>query len=655
MSLLNYIPGVAHVKALTHLICNDKEGAQRTLETFHTKTPIVSHLMAGIAKVAGEDELAEKCWEGGNSSLNALPVVGHVKGLGHYVCGDIEGGNKAMVDATSTTLNMADGIPVVGHTKGVIHYVCGDVEGGNKAMKAATRTTAVMGAGVGGFFVAGPPGAVAGGVGAGAEWDLLVAAVTDGKEANGIAKIIKNPKNVDSYFDAGLSVFGDGLAGYSGGQMAEKLVGPSETAVGGKADSVAARGKAGSAVVSEEANAAAFELAEDYRTGRINWQEYQQKWNDMKPNGPNVDSLGNAVVEKAYVDLTEGRISKAEYFEIKYKSVSNNVPVSAGEANAGQAMKEMTQNGAKSMRVTQYTATNSSGNQPAYQPPHQPQPTRNNQPNTSARVTLLRQRLTRLLEIVRERIIQDQENSHTLDYERELREFRIWQREIFYEIYTVVAELFSNGHSARFDSNNLRLVIASNDGSWSETIEYRVAGQLDVNDQLIHQQFPLNRNSSCPTVLSARFGSDSGLVLSQQGNHADITNVIYGIRCRLCDQNDPYEINPGNNRYINYAGQTGQSGLHTRVCNGHGGCIKRRIDNEGVTEDQQYRPMYEHAANHFRNNELPQGTQPRDAFREVMEVILLPISNDGDLSSWERFWQFFCHCRTSFWGWSQRG
>jgi hypothetical protein len=63
--------------------------------------------------------------------------------------------------------------------------------------------------------------------------------------------------------------------------------------------------------------------------------------------------------------------------------------------------------------------------------------------------------------------------------------------------------------------------------------------------------------------------------------------------------------------------------------------------------------MYEHAANHFRYD-LPENTQPRDAFRQVMEVILLPIGDDDDLRSWESFWQFFLHCRKYFWGWSQR-
>ena len=57
--------------------------------------------------------------------------------------------------------DLADGIPVVGHAKGGIHYICGDEEGGEKAMISATRTTVVAGSGVVGTFVAGPVGAVA--------------------------------------------------------------------------------------------------------------------------------------------------------------------------------------------------------------------------------------------------------------------------------------------------------------------------------------------------------------------------------------------------------------------------------------------------------------------------------------------------------------
>ena len=90
MSFFNLIPGVAHIKAAIHLICDDEEGASRTMRDFHTKTPIVAQLTAGVAKLAGDAEFAkEGCGVGGSKSLNALPVVGHAKGLVHYTVGDI--------------------------------------------------------------------------------------------------------------------------------------------------------------------------------------------------------------------------------------------------------------------------------------------------------------------------------------------------------------------------------------------------------------------------------------------------------------------------------------------------------------------------------------------------------------------------------------
>ena len=73
-----------------------------------------------------------------------------------------------------------------------------------------------------------------------------------------------------------------------------------------------------------------------------------------------------------------------------------------------------------------------------------------------------------------------------------------------------------------------------------------------------------------------------------------------------------------------------------------------------MTEDAPSRPMYQHAAQHFQN--LPPGTEQRDVFRQVMDVILLPTGNiesKDDLRPWEVFWQFFFHCRNFFSGWSK--
>ena len=119
----------------------------------------------------------------------------------------------------------------------------------------------------------------------------------------------------------------------------------------------------------------------------------------------------------------------------------------------------------------------------------------------------LRQRLKQLLEEIRGGIRQDPGRPWGPAERR-------FQRETFHEIYTIVSQLFSNGHSAAFDGPVESLVISSSDGSWSQLIEF----QVGVHDQLIDQQFPLEPRSLCPTVLSAEFQGQR-LVLSRRGDH----------------------------------------------------------------------------------------------------------------------------------------
>jgi hypothetical protein len=247
-------------------------------------------------------------------------------------------------------------------------------------------------------------------------------------------------------------------------------------------------------------------------------------------------------------------------------------------------------------------------------------------------------------------------------------EERQLQREFFLQIHTIFSELQSNGYSASIQRSNqseVNLVIssppasrpASPDDPWSEVIEYQLTDYLDVPDQLIHQEF--DPESSRPTVLSARF-QGSQLVLSPLMDHGGATNVICGIRCRDCDR----KLGPCN---ISYVGQTTRS-VHARVCGEHAREVASTIEriNEArcattpptttttttpTTPTTRRRPMYQHAANHFFDD-LPENTQARDVFRLVMDVIILPTGS-GDLHSWECFWQFFCRCRTFFFGWSE--
>lgn len=83
-----------------------------------------------------------------------------------------------------------DAIPVVGHVKGAIHYAVGDKEGCHKAMYMSTRTTAVMAGGFLGGITGGPVGAAAMAVAGGNSVDAIATFAMD--EPQGFIKDIEN-------------------------------------------------------------------------------------------------------------------------------------------------------------------------------------------------------------------------------------------------------------------------------------------------------------------------------------------------------------------------------------------------------------------------------------------------------------------------------
>ena len=105
-------------------------------------------------------------------------------------------------------LDFLDYVPIAGHVKGVIHLVAGDEDKAEEAFIKANRTTIVGGAAALGGL-AGPVGAAAAAAGAGAEYDLLLAAGSDGKHVNGVAKIIDTPDDPVSWVEGVGSVAGD--------------------------------------------------------------------------------------------------------------------------------------------------------------------------------------------------------------------------------------------------------------------------------------------------------------------------------------------------------------------------------------------------------------------------------------------------------------
>jgi len=91
----------------------------------------------------------------------------------------IEAGAATADGVVNTVNDVVDNVPVVGHVKGAVHYVCGDKEGGDKAMKSASRTSGVIIGGAVGI-AAGPAGMVAGGIAGGAAVDGITTGVESG-------------------------------------------------------------------------------------------------------------------------------------------------------------------------------------------------------------------------------------------------------------------------------------------------------------------------------------------------------------------------------------------------------------------------------------------------------------------------------------------
>lgn len=223
MSRIDLIPGLVHIKILAQYATGDSNGAEKTIHRFVTKAPVFGHMHAGLCKVAGDHDLAKESWKGSNESLNSIPIVGHVKGAGQYIFSGREEGKRIIRKANNTTLDIAGSVPLVGHGIAGYHYRRGDKERAKRVALEATRTTVVLAAGAAGFGIGGPPGAIALGMGAGTQWDLGAAGLSDGKYANGLGKIVYEPKNIDAYIETGLRVVGDGLNGYAGGKIADRV------------------------------------------------------------------------------------------------------------------------------------------------------------------------------------------------------------------------------------------------------------------------------------------------------------------------------------------------------------------------------------------------------------------------------------------------
>ena len=159
-------------------------------------------------------------------------IVASVRAGIHVRAGESEEAGRVFRKMVSSVEQVADNTPVIGHAKGVYHYIAGDTKHGHNCMTGSTRSAAVLGAGAlsGGL---GLGTAVAGASGAlgGVTYDAAVTLVTKRPYGvlEGVGTAINSLKERNSYeyFRSSLGVLytigGDVIAGAAAAETVELI------------------------------------------------------------------------------------------------------------------------------------------------------------------------------------------------------------------------------------------------------------------------------------------------------------------------------------------------------------------------------------------------------------------------------------------------
>jgi len=210
----------------------------------------VKLVAAGSCKVVGEilndkdakDAAKQFVKDAGNSWVEYSErnlIAAPVRALVHSVVDDDDEEAKRVLKKMGKSVEqVVDSTPVVGHAKGIGHYIAGDTEHGHDCMKGASRTLAVVGAGAltggvgGGVVLGGLAGASSGVV-----YDGTVSGIESavkGKDCPygviaSIDQAIEADKKYDGHgvikavIDTGYSLTGDFLSGAAAAKTAETL------------------------------------------------------------------------------------------------------------------------------------------------------------------------------------------------------------------------------------------------------------------------------------------------------------------------------------------------------------------------------------------------------------------------------------------------
>ena len=102
------IPIVSQIKSIVQLLFGEKEQAYQTQVNFIDSTAVLSQLKSAY-QVYNRDffdaiRTQRRFLIVTSATFDNIPIIGHIKGVGHYAIGHIEEGNNAMIDSTRSTV-----------------------------------------------------------------------------------------------------------------------------------------------------------------------------------------------------------------------------------------------------------------------------------------------------------------------------------------------------------------------------------------------------------------------------------------------------------------------------------------------------------------------------------------------------------------------
>eukprot|EP01084_Bolivina_argentea_P207864 354571_1 len=191
------VPVVSQVKSILQLLFGQTTQALETQVNFVDATPLLSQLKSIYEILVSKDlpkaiETQKKFLIITNATIDGIPLIGHIKGLGHYIIGDFQNGNNSMKRSSRTTVVILCG-----------YFACTIIVPTTATLETTCAISSI--------------GSMIGGL----SMDTLITLIEnvikkDGSlhgHYNTFNNILKNPFDIGSLFDAIMGPILDGLIG----------------------------------------------------------------------------------------------------------------------------------------------------------------------------------------------------------------------------------------------------------------------------------------------------------------------------------------------------------------------------------------------------------------------------------------------------------